>query len=795
MQGTVITSLFFRIAAAAAAVLFLAGNQVSGQSGRIAYEDWIVVADLDACTLSVDHARLGCLLTNVQLNIPNGQELVAAKGWTVTNARQGLLQIKTAQPQSTWLFEPGPLALKISCTAADAALAAQVPVGGQRTVARLLDREGFSVEWTGTDEVANGYHGTMTRNPSFLPRQNPECMYFGLGKVSGGVFRSLFDRATDTAVEFPDQTRLANSNRQADCLELTLPFSGSVQIRVLPDYYTKTLGLPLYVPFDDRSFPKPPMVWCSWTSYYGDVTEQEVVRNADWLAEHLKPYGFQYVQLDDGYDSGQKAGHYWIEHWDARKFPHGPKWLADYIKSKGLHPGLWLVPNAYAGAVEAHPEWYLRDKQGKIVLDYGTPALDSTNPEVLDFLKRLFTALGDWGFEYYKFDGEHALPKYIPAVDRQKVYAKDLDPLAAYRNRLEVIRKVIGPSTFVEGCPAGTPLNGIGFFNSYFNGQDVYNNWNGMYALFSSINANAFLNRRVVYVMPGEGMELGEPMSVEEARRKRTAAVVETARSREEPLTGIGLTLPEARTLVSLVALSGVVYPLAGVMPETPAERLALMQRTLPTMPIAPLDLFSRGTDSRWDTFKHVRADDYVHHYPEILDLKVNAKSGVYDVVALPNWRSAAVARSISFSDKLGLSADRDYIAFDFWNQKLLGVFQNRMSLDVGGHDTRVVLVHPVLDRPQLIGLSRHITGACSIQAVTWDSSQKVLKGVSDTVEGQEYTLFLYVPDKMRAVKAQVGTKSKSEIPVQLERSGALLSVTFPGSADPASWQVEFAPQ
>jgi len=71
--------------------------------------------------------------------------------------------------------------------------------------------------------------------------------------------------------------------------------------------------------------------------------------------------------------------------------------------------------------------------------------------------------------------------------------------------------------------PAGTPLNGIGFFNSYFTGQDVYNNWHGMYALFSSINANAFLNRVVVYVMPGEGIELGERISVDEARRRRPA--------------------------------------------------------------------------------------------------------------------------------------------------------------------------------------------------------------------------------------------------------------------------------
>ena len=35
------------------------------------------------------------------------------------------------------------------------------------------------------------------------------------------------------------------------------------------------------------------MVWSSWTSYYQDVTEQDMVRNTDWIANYLKPYGFQ----------------------------------------------------------------------------------------------------------------------------------------------------------------------------------------------------------------------------------------------------------------------------------------------------------------------------------------------------------------------------------------------------------------------------------------------------------------------------------------------------------------------
>jgi len=102
--------------------------------------------------------------------------------------------------------------------------------------------------------------------------------------------------------------------------------------------------------------------------------------------------------------------------------------------------------------------------------------------------------LDDWGFEYYKFDGEDAIPKYAPGVDLDKLYDKSIEPVLAHRNRPKLIRETIGPDRFVEGCPAGTPLNGIGYFQSYFTGHDLYNSWQGMYPLFSSLNANAFLN-------------------------------------------------------------------------------------------------------------------------------------------------------------------------------------------------------------------------------------------------------------------------------------------------------------
>jgi hypothetical protein len=780
-------------------------------------EGWTIEAHSDRGRLTIKHERLGTILRDVRLNLEADGVSLEPKEWNVETAgpkvtasssvpekKQGTAEgsgasrlfVRTVTPASTWCFEPTRDRLVISSTAPGAALSGQAPVSATRGLARLLDPEGAPVTWQGTGECAGTYGGAYTRNASFLPRENPECMYFALGQACGSVFHSLFDRKTDTAIDFPGQTRFAGGAIDAEDLAFTLPLPGPGLIRLLPDYYTKVLGLPHYVPFDTSVFDRAPMVWCSWSSYFADATEADIVKNVDWLAEHLRPYGFQYITIDDGYDRipGKfgPEGHNWIDAWDPEKYPRGPQWIAGYIKSKGLRPGLWLVPNSYSGAVKTHPDWYLRDAGGKFVRDYNTPTLDHGNPEVLAFLRNLFATLGGWGFEYYKFDGEFSFPKYVPKVDLASLHDPSTDLVDAYRKRLEVIREAIGPEVFVEGCPAGTPLNGIGYFNAYFNGQDVYNNWHGMHMLFDSINANAFLNRMAVYVMPGETMELCAPMSVEEAGRILGPSAIGNARQREEPMIGFGVTNAQARTIVSVVSLTGVAYPLGDVMPELPADRLPLLQRTLPTMPIAPMDLFSRGSDANWACFKYVRsADDYIHNYPEILDLKVAAESGTYDVVALPNWRSTPVTKSVSLSRHLGLDADAKYVAFDFWNQALAGVVSDKISVEVAGHDTRVLLVHRLADRPQLVGTSRHITGAYSIGKLSWDAAGNTLRGVSEVVPGADYTLFIHCPQGATAVTATASGGGQA-VPVRQEAKGNLLSVSFKSQQSPVDWQVGF---
>jgi hypothetical protein len=296
----------------------------------------------------------------------------------------------------------------------------------------------------------------------------------------------------------------------------------------------------------------------------------------------------------------------------------------------------------------------------------------------------------------------------------------------------------------------------------------------------------------VVYVMPGEGIDVSPVIGVEEAKQKIGARTIQVAQSREDPFTGFGTTIAEARTLVSVVSLTGVAYPLTSIMPRLPEERTRLLKMTMPTLPILPVDLYSRGTDIAWETFKRTTPDIYIHNYPEILDLKVNANSGVYDVVALTNWRSEKCVKEIYFSDKLGLNAGNPYVIFDFWNQKLLGVFRDNIETDIEPHDTRVLLIHPLQNRPQLIGNSRHISGSYSILDISWDSSKRILSGSSQSVPGDLYSLFIYVPSGMKVIHLQAKTEGGKEIKTEQELSGNSLKLSFEGQAEVVQWEVGF---
>lgn len=84
----------------------------------------------------------------------------------------------------------------------------------------------------------------------------------------------------------------------------------------------------------------PPMGWNSWNKFACDVNENLIMETADALASSgMKDAGYQYIVIDDCWQIARDKDGNIIA--DKDRFPHGIKYLADYIHGKGLKFGIY----------------------------------------------------------------------------------------------------------------------------------------------------------------------------------------------------------------------------------------------------------------------------------------------------------------------------------------------------------------------------------------------------------------------------------------------------------------------
>jgi hypothetical protein len=118
-----------------------------------------------------------------------------------------------------------------------------------------------------------------------------------------------------------------------------------------------------------RMASTPPMGWNSWDGYGTTVKEADVKANAQWLAEHLKSSGWQYVVVDMEWfvtnptaEGNSKTSQYSLDDSGrytpaVNRFPSaangaGFKPLADYVHSLGLKFGIHILRGIPKVAVE-----------------------------------------------------------------------------------------------------------------------------------------------------------------------------------------------------------------------------------------------------------------------------------------------------------------------------------------------------------------------------------------------------------------------------------------------------------
>lgn len=419
--------------------------------------------------------------------------------------------------------------------------------------------------------------------------------------------------------------------------------------------------------------------WCTWYYFYGENTEEDVLKCLQKARELALP--LEFIIIDDGY---QRAIGDWLEV-NRDKFPSGMKFLAEEIKKAGFRPALWVAPFA-AGEnshlFAEHPDWILRDEKGEPVLaweHWGVHcySLDLSIPEVRNWLKGLFATLHrDWGYEFFKLDFLFA--GAMPG----KRHNLRMTRAEALREGLRAIRESVGDKVYLLGC--GAPLGpSIGIVDAMRIGPDVHPDWAPFWRDLSSASVENSIRNVMTRYFFHRRLWANDPDCV-------------LIRTRDDQS---NLVLNEVRSLVSIVGLSGGAVVNSDNLPSLREGRLKYLWRILPPYP--------EGART---------VDLFVREQPSIMVMKIEKPWGDWWVAGVINWNNRTVTTHLTL-EELGIPPGR-YHLYSYWRGRYLGVTDGPIILRRHQpHETVLLAIRPYINEPQLLSSTFHITqGGVEIQ-------------------------------------------------------------------------------
>ncbi len=580
-------------------------------------------------------------------------------------------------------------------------------------------------------EIAKGPEYTYSDWPYKVPARisddsNQELFMMALGKVETSLADGTFDPVKD---------------------EITLK-DGTV----IPNWYKDSLGVKFYSPINKEIYPLPPSGMCTWYYYYQHINEDEVKLNARWMADNLIDYGATYLQIDDGWQKERVDGGHGSRDWTGidMAFPSGMADLADYIKTQGLIPGIWIAPHGQSNdsVVMANPGVFLfkPDSTSASVTWEGSWLVDPTSEAAHKYLYDLFDTMVKWGYDYFKIDGQPiVVDEYESANEFMESPGQDNEEL--YRKTLNTVREAIGPERYLLGC-WGIPTQGMGIMDGSRTGGDVVLGWSGFdVALMPTMNY--YYQHNIIWYTDPDVMILRQP-----------------------------LTIQQAQVWATLQGLTGQALMTSDRLPDLSDERLRLLKKVYPAVDIRPVDLFP---SSRRKT---------------VWDLKINHLDRQYDVVGLFNFGEEELNQKVlKFSD-IGLDQNVPYHVFDFWNNEYLGAWEKAIALEIPPTSCRVISIMPDDGTIQLVSTSRHITqGWVDLEDIKYDDQKKSFSGKSNVIKNDPYQIHFAYPRGQYYMIRNAKVKGVSSDDVEIANHQGWSTVTvYPEKTSEISWSVSFEP-
>jgi hypothetical protein len=378
--------------------------------------------------------------------------------------------------------------------------------------------------------------------------------------------------------------------------------------------------------------------WWSWTAFYHKITSGDVLTNAQWLAQHLKSFGYNYFHIDEGYQYAR--GEYATP--DATRFPNGMFDLEHEIGHLGLTQGIWTAPfeaTDRSWVYQNHKDWLVHNARGEPIgvgdVDEGIPdhifVLDATNPAAQDYLRQTYrTIVRDWGVRYIKLD-------FMDTTAIEGYYHRPhTTALEAQRIGLEVIRKTVGDDVLLD--KDGSPmLNVVGIVNEGRVSLDTGHSFSHSLESAPGIFARYYMNRNFFVNDPD--------------------AFTVSKQILDEHPNPAALTINEAQVSIVLAALSGGMFEIGDDLPTlgADADRVALVENA-DLLQIAklgraaiPLDLLSYSAEDK---------------QPSIVLLSEDKRQSM---LAVFNWTDQPLSHSCTLSG-LKFTAGHPYELYDVLN-------------------------------------------------------------------------------------------------------------------------------
>jgi len=524
----------------------------------------------------------------------------------------------------------------------------------------------------------------------------------------------LISMAADQVVITPEKTGRTSRKFELEAV------GRRIELAFRPRYYHIHKNIQFFEPWNYRVWRDSVCGWCSWWPYRTGISEDVVAQVSDVFAKKLREYGFEYIQIDDGYQAG---GGGLPEDWLNTKrenFPNGLAHLAEIIRSRQLKPALWV--NVHFGNrdyVYNHRDWFVANQSGEPHkgdwIDYG---LDGSVPEAVDSVVRpTYRELRQQGWKYIKVDTlRHLLYDcYYPCrshFEKKRVVAEE-----AFRSYLSAIREELGRDTYMLACwgvlpevvgiADGCRLGGDGFGPTTL---IQYNSWNNI----------VWRNDPDHMDITPDGEEWIRPVAVTMAGAQMLLTDKVEVYQNDAKIEGVKRCAPV------LFTLPGQMYDYDPV--KTNNVKIGKRNEN-GGGPSGPIDADQHGKFCEWWL------------------MEINRPFDRWSILARMDYKNLPQTE-VRFAD-LGLPNDREYLVFEYRKARFLGSYSHSFTAPAQkARDVSVYAIREKLGHPQLLATSRHVTcGGPDIEMLKFEDGK--LKGTSRTVGKDPYRIYIYMPTGM----------------------------------------------